>query len=138
MSNTTILTDLGRCEPNSAIAERNARGCWRAVTYDLGDVQGTMLIAGPETEAAPVTLPLDVEGWHAVHLGLWPQYGIGEKPHRILAKLSDDPSFVNTGKVIQLRERVLRSVLILRDLGAGLGEVVLGVGAGDVVGSKYS
>jgi hypothetical protein len=48
-----------------------------------------------------VTLPLDVEGWHAVHLGLWPQYGIGEKPHRILAKLSDDPSFVIVGSELQ-------------------------------------
>ncbi|MDP6503987.1 MAG: hypothetical protein QF886_10245, partial [Planctomycetota bacterium] len=89
-----FLTDLQNCIPRSAIADRNAPGCWRAVEYDLGELSGTMLLGGPETEAAPVTLELGAHGWHSVYLGLWPQYGMGEKDMMIRVKLSGDGSFV--------------------------------------------
>lgn len=106
MSAVLYLTQWDRAEPRSAIAERNARGCWRAIPYDLGELRGTLLAAGPETEAAPVTLALPVSGWHAVHLGLWAQYGSGEKDHLMFVKLTDDATFVAVRSEIQNQNHV--------------------------------
>ena len=37
--------------------------------FETRDFSGTLIAAGTETEAADVTYPLDVQGWHAVSIG---------------------------------------------------------------------
>ena len=51
-SSPIYISELQQCEPRSAITERNAHGWWRAVFYDLGEISGTLLATGTETEAA--------------------------------------------------------------------------------------
>jgi hypothetical protein len=87
-----LYTDLSRCQPAGSIADRNGRWRWRAAPYEAAGISGTLLIAGPETEAVPITLPLNVTGWHAVLLGLWSDGWEGDFLLRV--KLTGDSSYV--------------------------------------------
>ena len=64
------VTDLDRCLPSDALTARPSRGRWRTMPFETQDFSGTLIAAGTETEAADVTYPLDVQGWHAVSIGL--------------------------------------------------------------------
>lgn len=64
------LTDLDRCEPASALADVPALRHWRKLAYSTDDLEGTMLLAGPQTAAPTVTYPLEASGWHAISVGL--------------------------------------------------------------------
>ncbi len=64
------LTDLDRCEPAAALADVPALRHWRKLAYSTDDLEGTMLLAGPQTAAPTITYPLDASGWHAISVGL--------------------------------------------------------------------
>ncbi len=66
------LTDLDRCTPASALSPEPRRQTWRTLPYSTGVFSGVMLLAGPETAAPPITYPLNVQGWHAVSIGVHP------------------------------------------------------------------
>ena len=83
------ISDMGRCEPGSAISETAQHGHWRAIPYEAEGVSGTMITAGIECKAPTVTLPLEVEGWYAIHLGIWTNWV--DRVTRV--KLTDDPCF---------------------------------------------
>ena len=65
-----LLTDMSRCSPTKALSEKARRGHWQLVDYKTDEVSGTMVMARPETGAPELTLPLNAEGWYAIHLGV--------------------------------------------------------------------
>ena len=88
------ITDLGLCQPQLALSSEKRKYHWQVVPYETGSFDGNMLIAGPETEAPPVTLPLGVSGWHSIYLGLWSNWTDG----LARVKLSGDISFVKINR----------------------------------------
>ncbi len=75
------LTDLGRCLPASALSRKPRRNRWRLLDYQTGRLKGTMLVAGQNTAAPPLTCPLDRKGWHAIYFGIR-SYGYNEDKTR--------------------------------------------------------
>ena len=67
----TYFADLDRCLPQSALSRTATRYCWRLFDFETDRFQGVMLFAGEETEAAEVSYPLDVQGWHDVSVGIF-------------------------------------------------------------------
>jgi len=90
------VSELSRCQPDSAVSYAPAPGTWRLIPYESEGPAGTMIAAPSFINAPDVTLPLECEGWHAVWLGLW------------------DPGFAYDGspavKVRLSRETVLRRI----------------------------
>ncbi len=84
------LADLDRCLPADALSSFPTRGRWRMLDYDTDDFSGVMLLAGPETAAPEITYPLNVTGWHAVSVGVFPHY---EEGSEVLVRLSGDDTF---------------------------------------------
>ena len=72
------LTDLSRCRPADALSPKPRRKHWRTLSYTTDGLAGTMLLAGPETAAPDVHVPLDVDGWHAVSIGVLPGRAVDE------------------------------------------------------------
>jgi hypothetical protein len=64
------LADLGACRPASALSRKPRRNHWRLVDFTTEKLAGVMLVAGHNTAAPEIRLPLGRSGWHAVHLGL--------------------------------------------------------------------
>lgn len=87
----TVIRDLSRVEPSSALSETPKRGKWYVIPYEAGGYAGKMLWASEGTDAPPVRLPLKVTGWHAVFVGMASPAGIAS---RLLLRLSGDPAFV--------------------------------------------
>ena len=86
------LTDLGRCRPASALSRKPGRNRWRLLDYQTDRLKGTMLVAGQNTAAPPVTCPLDRKGWHAIYFGIR-SYGYNEDNTRLLVRLKTDTAF---------------------------------------------
>lgn len=72
------LTDLSRCRPADALSAKPRRKHWRTVGYTADGLAGTMLMAGPETAAPDIHVPLEVDGWHAVSIGVLPGRAVDE------------------------------------------------------------
>ena len=85
------VTDLDRCQPQTALTTTYDQGCWRLIVYETDQHAGTMLVAGDETGAPAVTYPLNVGGWHAISIGLLRQSYEGGTSVQV--RLSDDPAF---------------------------------------------
>jgi len=83
------LSDFSQCRPASALSRESKRNCWRLLPYESSAANGVMLIAGQNTAAPEITIPLDVRGWHAIHFGLRSAYG----ETRIEVRLPSDPAF---------------------------------------------
>ena len=92
VEHATIVSDLSQCRPAGALSERRARWRWTKVPYQAGGIAGTLLMAGPETQAPPVTLGLGVQGWHGIFLGVYSDQWAG--PDCLRVKLTGDPCFV--------------------------------------------
>ena len=105
------ITDMDRCEPSSALSRTAEPNHWRLVEYVSDEVSGTMLAAGPLANAPEVTCPLDLEGWHAVHVGYWhPSIGDAESERvAIKVKLTGDPFFTSIADNEQ--DELIRSTL---------------------------
>ena len=89
------LADLDRCTPAEAVGPPSRRGRWSVYDYETEGFSGSVLMAGPETEAPEITYPLEVKGWHAVSIGLHPSDGEQtERPH-LLARLTGDDTFTD-------------------------------------------
>ena len=86
-----ILADMTACQPASALSRDGERGRWRLIDYESAEISGTMLLVQPLADAPDVHLPLDVRGWHAIHVGyMYPQLS---EQMEIKVKLSSDPCF---------------------------------------------
>ena len=88
------LTDMSKCTPQSALSTTASSGHWRLVEYGSAQMNGTMILAGPLTEAPDVTCPLNVKGWHAIHVGYWPPHLNCVELAAIKVRLKSDPCFV--------------------------------------------
>ena len=88
------LTDLGLSQPQLALSTDRRKYHWQVVPYETAEFSGNMLIAGPETEAPPVALPLGVSGWHRIYLGLWSNW----TEELVRVRLSGDRSFVKVNR----------------------------------------
>ena len=86
------ISDLSRCQPGTAISDKARHRHWRAIPYEAEGVSGTMVVAGIECNAPTLTLPLAVEGWYAIHLGLWTNW----VDRVVRVKLTDDPCFTTS------------------------------------------
>ncbi len=97
-SKAVYVSDLSMCTPAAALSERRRKYHWQTIPYETGEFSGVMLSTGPETEAPEVTLPLGVDGWHAVFIGLWGTeeqdiWGDGTNQDMVKVRLSDNPCF---------------------------------------------
>ena len=92
-----VLSDMSRCTPSSALAAEPKRDCWQLIPYETcgpNVVSGTMLGAASFIDAAPVTLPLGVTGWHSVYVAFWNPHHDYDGGTTVKVKLSDDASFI--------------------------------------------
>ena len=87
------LSDMSRCRPDSALAEKLEKERWMLIPYEMDEVCGTMIVAQSFIKAPDVTLPLDVSGWHAIYIGYWNPHYTYDYGTAIKVKLSDDPCF---------------------------------------------
>lgn len=66
-----VIADMSRCQPADALAWENCADHWRLVDYETEDgLKGVMVFASPELGAGEITLPLNLEGPHAIYLGI--------------------------------------------------------------------
>lgn len=63
------FTDMDNCVSSGAVSRYPGLHRWRTLDYQTQDMSGTMLLAGPETSAEPVTYNLSLAGWHALSIG---------------------------------------------------------------------
>lgn len=77
MKQEQLILDLSTCDPADGISRRGRKGTWLAVDYELDQCNGhgVMLFALPGNDAPPLSVPLGVEGWHEIRLGMF--YGAG-------------------------------------------------------------
>lgn len=52
------------------VSEQRRAEAWQAVRYETAAVQGTMLLATQEMAPPPVTIPLNLTGWHRIYVCL--------------------------------------------------------------------
>jgi hypothetical protein len=84
------LTDLSGFGPAGALSGKSRTGHWRTLEYEAEGLEGTMLLAGPETAAPDISYPLGVAGWHAISFGVLDD---GRNPVRIMVRLSGEKTF---------------------------------------------
>jgi len=99
-----VITDMGLCAPRNALSSKAEKGCWQLVDYETDSMKGRMLWASEEAEAAPLTLPLNTKGWHAIFVGLATSSSIFES-HALL-RLTSDPAYVRRTRTAGLIEEV--------------------------------
>ncbi|MDO8686391.1 MAG: hypothetical protein Q7J78_06965, partial [Clostridiales bacterium] len=87
------LSDMSRCRPDSALAEKLEKGRWMLIPYETDEVSGTMIGAQSFIKAPDVALPLGVSGWHAIYIGYWNPHYAYDNGTMVKVKLSDDPAF---------------------------------------------
>ena len=83
------LSDFSQCRPSEALSRTPKRHRWRLLDYASDKTEGVMLVAGHNTAAPEITLPLNRKGWHAIHFGLRSRYG----ESRLEARLNSDSTF---------------------------------------------
>ena len=83
------LSDFSHCRPASALSRTPKRHRWRLLDYMSDKAEGVMLVAGHNTAAPEITLPLNRKGWYAIHFGLRSRFG----ESRLEARLKSDSTF---------------------------------------------
>lgn len=88
------ISDMTRCRPADAVSADGRHGTWIAVDYEIERGAGVMLYGTPGREPPPIRLPLNVNGWHAIFVGVHYGAGPGFVAERTLQlKLSSDAAF---------------------------------------------
>ena len=83
------ISDLSGCLPGAALSPTPRQNRWQTIPYEAEGMSGTMLVADAECSAPALTLALDAQGWHAIHLGVWTDW----TDSSIRVRLSGDPCF---------------------------------------------
>ena len=96
MAGPIYITDLGECQPQSALTNEAKRGCWSLWDYETEQhnevtLSGRMLYADSQAAAPVLTLSLGVSGWHEIYLGFY--YSDFPTDHHIRLRLSGAGSF---------------------------------------------
>ena len=81
-SEPVMITDLSHCTPRCALATTPELDRWRVIEYQADGISGKMIEAQGLMEPPDVTLPMQVQGWHKIHIGYWSTMLKGEKPQR--------------------------------------------------------
>ena len=87
----TILSDLTACRPANRLDRAYRHGTWRLIDYETGQFRGTMVYSGAGMDSGPLTLPLDRDGLHAIHVGVHYPSQFAEVHVRL--RLTDDPAY---------------------------------------------
>ena len=89
------LTDMARCRPGSALSDSAAHAAWRVIDYRCDQLAGNAIVAGDETEAPQVAVPLGAAGWHAISVGAWRPKGwyLYDSVPELLVRLFGDETF---------------------------------------------
>ena len=69
------LTDLSRCFPSSAIAEKRNRKRWKKIKYETEKFSGTLLVACYGTHPPVLQLPVNAKGRYRIFVGLYGEHG---------------------------------------------------------------
>ena len=54
------------------ISQKACKNKWQVIPYETAEFQGKMLCQGECANAKPITLRLNVKGWHKIYLGILP------------------------------------------------------------------
>ena len=96
MARTEIfLSDMSKCTPAAALSFRADKDRWIARTYEAPGVEGVCLMAFGVVEAPQLSYALDLQGFYAIHVGVWDPKGPPSRPrgNAVKIKLSDDSCF---------------------------------------------
>ncbi len=85
-----LISDLSIALPAETLSRRPEPGHWRVVDYACEDMKGRLLYAGPETDPPEIRLPLGLQGWHRITVGLW---GGNYMNMAVRLKLTDERCF---------------------------------------------
>ena len=66
-----LISDFSRCLPNDAVSWVERDKTWLLRRYRAGAAEGIMLSAEPGVAVPEVTYPLDLDGWYAIHVGVY-------------------------------------------------------------------
>jgi hypothetical protein len=97
-SSSVWFTDMNKCRPENVYSDNLRRAHWRAIGYSTAERKGTLVYAGPSTQAPELTLPLGLRGWHTIYVGLWGGYEV--KPFAVKLKLTGARCFQTIYKEI--------------------------------------
>ena len=87
-----VVRDFSQCLPATGLSKTRKRGHWQLISYETDARTGTMLGAQSLIDAPTVTLPLKLQGWYRISLGLWnPVFAYDGKETVVKVKLSKDP-----------------------------------------------
>jgi len=70
MSEQKVVSDMTRVQPDGALSRGVEQGHWRVCDYRCADLEGKLIYADLHADAPQLTLPLGLEGWHRVSIGL--------------------------------------------------------------------
>ena len=69
-----LFTDMSLCKPEGIIKPDYQPDSWICYDYETADLKGKAAFAGPFDDPPDLELPLTVEGWHHIYVGV--HYGI--------------------------------------------------------------
>lgn len=87
---TVYFADLSKAEPRTALSIGHMKAKWQVLAYQTETRKGRMLYTDPESEALPLRLPLNLQGWHAIFVGM---PGIDQLTAFVKLKLSGDRDY---------------------------------------------
>lgn len=66
------LADMSLCQPASALSRIPHPRQWRLIEYEAEAFHGKMIVAGENTDAPELRMPLGHSGWHSIFVGIYP------------------------------------------------------------------
>lgn len=88
------ISNMDACQPSAALSQTLVKYHWQSIPYEAENVSGVMLYAGPEAQVPPVTLPVNLSGWHAVFVGLYSNW-CEPAEAKLKLRLTDDPAYTS-------------------------------------------
>ena len=66
-----LISDFSACLPRDAISWVEGKDTWLLKRYKAGAIEGVMLTAEPGIVVPEASYTLDVDGWHAIYVGVY-------------------------------------------------------------------
>jgi len=66
-----LISDFSRCLPEDAVSWVEREETWLLKRYRAGNAEGIMLTAEPKLAVPEATYPLNLDGWYAIHVGIY-------------------------------------------------------------------